>query len=84
MELIDRYESVKRGLYSGSVGYIAPGMDFDFNVVIRSLQYNSTTNYLSYMSGSALTALCDIEKEYEECLLKNYAINFALQPTDYA
>ena len=75
MKLIDRYENVSRGLYSGTVGYIAPGMDFDLNVVIRSLQYDEETNYMSYMTGSALTALSDPEKEYEECLLKSYAIN---------
>ena len=37
MKIIDEYESTKRGLYSGSVGYIKPNMDFDFNVVILSL-----------------------------------------------
>lgn len=36
MQLIDKYEVSKRGLYSGAVGYIAPNGDFDFNVVIRS------------------------------------------------
>ena len=36
MELIEKYEETKRGLFSGSVGYIKPNMDFDFNVVIRS------------------------------------------------
>ena len=35
-ELIDQYETVGRGLFSGSVGYITPEKDFDFNVVIRS------------------------------------------------
>jgi para-aminobenzoate synthetase component 1 len=39
MKIIEEYESVRRGLYSGTVGYISPGMDFDLNVVIRSLQY---------------------------------------------
>jgi len=70
MELIDEFENVKRGLYSGAVGYFTPDLDFDFNVVIRSIQYNSKTGYLSFMVGSALTANADPEKEYEECLLK--------------
>lgn len=84
MQLIENYETVKRGLYSGSVGYIAPGMDFDFNVVIRSLQYDAKKGYLSYMTGSALTALSDMDKEYEECLLKSYAINPDQQSIHYA
>jgi para-aminobenzoate synthetase component 1 len=84
MKYIEQFEIVKRGLYSGSVGYIAPGMDFDFNVVIRSLQYNSTDNYLSYMTGSAITALSDPEKEYKECLLKAYAVSSIQKKKPYA
>ena len=84
MELIEKYETVKRGIYSGAVGYLAPGMNFDFNVVIRSLQYNAQTSYVSYMAGSALTALCDTEKEYEECLLKSYAVNPPQHSVPYA
>jgi para-aminobenzoate synthetase component 1 len=78
MELIDRYENSQRGLYSGAVGYFAPNGDFDFNVVIRSLIYNSDTQYLSVHVGSALTAAADMEKEYEECQLKVEAIKNVL------
>ncbi|MEO5675183.1 MAG: anthranilate synthase component I family protein, partial [Chitinophagales bacterium] len=74
MQLIDKYEKVKRGLFSGSAGYITPGGDFDFNVVIRSLLYNRESRYLSFQTGSAITHDCNPEKEYEECLLKAQAI----------
>jgi para-aminobenzoate synthetase component 1 len=74
MELIEQYEITKRGLFSGSIGYIKPGGDFDFNVVIRSIFYNSTLKYLSYNTGSGITFYCDPEKEYEECLMKASAI----------
>ena len=70
MQLIEKYEETKRGLYSGAVGYIDPNRDFDFNVVIRSLLYRKDTEYLSLQVGSALTANSNPEKEYEECLLK--------------
>lgn len=70
MELAEKFENTKRGLYSGAVGYFSPEMDFDFNVVIRSIQYNSKTRYLSFMVGSAITANSDPEKEYQECLVK--------------
>lgn len=78
MELIEKYESSKRGLYSGTVGYIKPNGDFDFNVVIRSILYNRSTKKMSYFVGSAITHLSDPEKEYEECLLKAKAINEVL------
>ncbi|MFM9984666.1 MAG: aminodeoxychorismate synthase component I [Flavobacteriales bacterium] len=74
MQLIDQYEHNRRGIYSGSVGYITPQGDFDFNVVIRSLVYNKDTAYLSCCVGSAITAQCDPQKEYEECLLKAEAL----------
>lgn len=79
LELIDQYEATRRGLYSGSIGYLTPEGDFDFNVVIRSLQYNAQTGYLSFMVGSAITYDSIPEQEYEECLLKAQAIMRVLQ-----
>ncbi|EJF11137.1 anthranilate synthase, partial [Pontibacter sp. BAB1700] len=78
MELIEELEVTKRGLYSGAFGYLKPDQDFDFNVVIRSLQYNATTGYLSFMVGSAITYDSIPEQEYEECLLKAQGIRKAL------
>ncbi|HEX8279494.1 MAG TPA: anthranilate synthase component I family protein [Segetibacter sp.] len=74
MELIEKYEKGKRGIYSGTVGYFTPDKDFDFNVVIRSIVYNDKTKYLSFHTGGAITASSEPEKEYEECLLKGKAI----------
>lgn len=74
MELIEKYEESTRGAYSGATGYISPEGDFDFNVVIRSMLYASDKAYLSFQVGSAITAACIPEKEYEECMLKASAI----------
>ncbi|OGX86465.1 aminodeoxychorismate synthase, component I [Hymenobacter lapidarius] len=74
MQLIEHYENSRRGLYSGSMGYIGPGGEFDFNVVIRSLQYRRDTGYLSFQVGSAITFDSDPEREYDECLLKATAL----------
>lgn len=82
MELIEQYEKTKRGLYSGSVGYITPQGDFDFNVVIRSVLYNSASKYLSFSVGSAITASSVPEDEYEECLLKARGVFEALGKND--
>jgi para-aminobenzoate synthetase component 1 len=79
MQLIEQYERTKRGVFSGAVGYFAPNGDFDFNVIIRTLLYNSATKYLSFQVGSAITFDSDPEKEYEECLLKAEAIREVLQ-----
>ena len=74
MQIIEDLEETKRGLYSGAVGYFTPNGDFDFNVVIRSILYNSENQYLSFSVGSAITSLSEPENEYEECLLKAKAI----------
>lgn len=74
MQLMEHFEQSKRGMYSGSVGYFSPDGDFDFNVIIRSILYNETENYLSFQVGSAITYYAVPEQEYEECLLKVKAI----------
>ena len=78
MELIEKYEKTKRGIYSGAIGYISPEKDFDFNVVIRSILYNATNHYVSYLVGGGITAYSDPQKEYNECLLKAAAIKEVL------
>ncbi|MCC8408944.1 anthranilate synthase component I family protein [Mucilaginibacter sp. UR6-1] len=74
MQLMEQYERSKRGVYSGAIGYFSADGDFDFNVVIRTLLYNASTQYLSFQTGSAITFNADAEQEYEECLLKAKAI----------
>ncbi|MUP46184.1 aminodeoxychorismate synthase component I [Gramella sp. BOM4] len=78
MKIIEKLEESRRGLYSGAVGFFTPEADFDFNVVIRSILYNSENKYLSFSVGGAITAKSDPEKEYEECLLKARAMREVL------
>jgi para-aminobenzoate synthetase component 1 len=78
LELIDAHEKSRRGLFSGSIGYVDPQKNFDFNVVIRSIFYNAAQSYLSFQAGSAITFAADPEAEYEECLLKVSAIKKVL------
>ena len=78
MQLINQYEPSNRGLYSGAVGYVTPNKNFDFNVVIRSILYNASSQYLSYQVGGGITFNSIAEQEYEECLLKAEAIRKVL------
>ncbi|MTI31174.1 anthranilate synthase component I family protein [Xanthovirga aplysinae] len=78
MELTEKYECSRRGLFSGAVGYISPDGDFDFNVVIRSIFYDSTGQKLSFQVGGAITYDSVPDQEYEECLLKAKAIQEVL------
>ncbi len=79
MEIIEDIESTKRGAFSGSFGYLSPEGDFDFNVIIRSILYNKKTQYLSFITGGAITANSIAENEYQESLLKAKAIFEALR-----
>ncbi len=85
MQLIEAYEETKRGIYSGSTGYFTPpkgesdaSRDFDLNVVIRSLIYNSTGRYISAHVGGAITFDSVAEAEYAECLVKLSGLQQAL------
>lgn len=79
MKIIEKLEDSKRGLYSGSIGYFKPNGDFDFNVVIRTILYNSQKKYTSFSVGGAITAKSSPENEYQECLVKAKAMREALQ-----
>jgi para-aminobenzoate synthetase component 1 len=78
MELIERYERTRRGLYSGAVGYFDPNGDFDFNVVIRSVLYNAAIHYVSAQVGGAIVFDSVPAQEYEECMVKAEAMMRAL------
>ena len=79
LQLIEKYERSKRGIFSGALGYITPEQDFDFNVVIRSIMYNESNRYLSYQVGSGITFYSEPESEWEECRLKAAAIDKVLR-----
>ena len=79
MKIIEDLEETKRGLYSGSVGYFSPIGDFDFNVIIRSILYHVSKQYISYSVGSAITSKSDPQREYEECLVKAKAMREVLE-----
>ncbi|MEO5562203.1 MAG: chorismate-binding protein, partial [Chitinophagaceae bacterium] len=78
MELIEQYEHTRRGIFSGAMGYISPSGDFDFNVIIRSIFYNSTSRYLSFLAGSGITFYSDPLNEWEECMIKAAAMKEVL------
>ncbi len=51
MQIIEEIEDAKRGIYSGAIGYFSPSGDFDFNVVIRSILYNSSEEVYKFFRG---------------------------------
>jgi para-aminobenzoate synthetase component 1 len=74
MELTEQYEKTARGLFSGTIGYVNPKGDFDFNVVIRTLFYDDEKKRISCKVGSGITIHSQPDKEYDECEAKISAI----------
>ena len=80
MELINTYEKTTRGLFSGTIGYVDPQGDFDFNVVIRSYFYDRSTKKMSFKAGGGITINSNPEQEYKESLLKVEILRKLLEP----
>ena len=72
MQAIEELEDYRRGLYSGCIGYMDPGGDFDFNVVIRTAIINGGRLY--YSAGGAITSDSEPESEWHETLTKARAL----------
>lgn len=79
MQLIEQVEDAPRGPFSGSFGFFAPDGTGDFNVVIRTVLFNARTGSLSLSTGSAITAQCDSEREFDECQVKARSVIDALR-----
>ncbi len=77
MEVIEELEPVRRGPYTGALGYISWTGDLDFNILIRTLLLTDTAGYLQV--GAGIVADSDPEREYQETLFKAQA---ALQALD--
>jgi len=72
MRIIEQLENYRRGIYSGTIGYISPTDNFDFNVVIRSAIV--CEDEVFYSTGGAITSDSRPEKEWEETQLKAKAL----------
>lgn len=68
MEIIRQLEGKPRGVYSGSIGFMAPDGRSAFNVAIRTLVVKDGLAEMGV--GGGIVADSTAEKEYEECLLK--------------
>lgn len=70
MKIIADIEDTNRNIYTGSIGYIAPGGDAQFNVAIRTALIDRVKNRIDYGIGGGVVWDSVDALEYEECLLK--------------
>jgi anthranilate/para-aminobenzoate synthase component I len=72
MEIIDELEPVRRGPYTGSVGYISFSGNMDLNIIIRTFVIKDEMAYVQ--AGAGIVADSDPEMEYYETLKKAEAL----------
>jgi anthranilate/para-aminobenzoate synthase component I len=68
MEIIEELEPVRRGLYTGAMGYFSWSGDLDLNILIRTLVLTERNGYLQV--GAGIVADSDPDREYDETLAK--------------
>jgi len=80
MRIAGRLEPVRRGIYSGALGYLDLRGGLDLSVVIRTLLVKKGRAWLHV--GGAVVADSDPEDEYEESLDKARALFTALEAAE--
>lgn len=68
MEIINKLEKSKRGLYSGAIGYLSANGNMDFALAIRTMILKDNTAYIQ--AGAGIVHDSDPESEYEETINK--------------
>lgn len=71
MEIISELETTPRKIYTGSIGYIAPGRQAQFNVAIRTAVIDEHTRSAEYGVGGGVVWDSINADEYHEALLKS-------------
>jgi para-aminobenzoate synthetase / 4-amino-4-deoxychorismate lyase len=77
MAIIDQLETGRRGAYTGSIGFIAPGGEAAFNVAIRTLALRDGDACATVGLGSGIVADSVAAAEWQECLAKGDYIRVA-------
>jgi para-aminobenzoate synthetase component 1 len=77
MEIIEELEPVRRGPYTGSLGWIDYNGDMEFNIIIRTMAIRDRVVHIQ--AGAGIVIDSDPEREYKESLNKAKALWKAIQ-----
>ena len=72
MEIIEEMEPYKRGIYTGSIGYLGFDGGWDLNIVIRTIILKDGKAYVHV--GGGIVADSDPQSEYAETITKAKAL----------
>jgi para-aminobenzoate synthetase component 1 len=82
MEIIEELEPVRRGVYTGAIGWIDYNGNMELNITIRTLVYADSTAHVQ--SGAGIVIDSDPEKEFVESLNKAKALWKAVEISERA
>ncbi|MEK3885249.1 anthranilate synthase component I family protein [Paenibacillus sp. PL2-23] len=77
MEIIEELEPVRRGPYTGSLGWIDYNGDMEFNIIIRTMALKDGQVHIQ--AGAGIVIDSDPEREYTESLSKAKALWKAIE-----
>ncbi|HEX7066153.1 MAG TPA: anthranilate synthase component I family protein [Bacillales bacterium] len=72
MEIIEELEPTRRGVYTGSIGWIGFSGDMELNIAIRTMVAKDGRSYVQ--AGAGIVADSDPQAEYKEALKKAKAL----------
>ena len=72
MEIIEELEQYKRGIYTGSIGYLGFDGAWDLNIVIRTIVLKDGLAYIH--AGGGIVVDSQPEEEYQESVVKAKAL----------
>ncbi len=79
MQMIDAYETSKRGPYSGLVGYVSFSGNLDSCISIRTLYYDGLQKRAYMQAGAGIVADSKPDTEYKETINKAKAVFSAVK-----
>ncbi len=82
MQIITELENSPRHIYTGSIGFLAPGRRAQFNVAIRTVLIDKIRNSAEYGVGGGIVWDSQAHEEYNECLTKSKVL--ANRPSEFA
>ena len=80
MEIIDRLEPEKRGVYAGAVGYLGFNGNLDLCIAIRTILFKGKTAFVQ--AGAGIVYDSDPAAEYGETLRKTKALLEAIRQAE--
>jgi len=77
MEILEELEFVRRGVYTGAIGWFGPGPNMHLSVAIRTMVHGAGS--VRFNAGGGVTADSDPAHEYHESIAKTAGMVRALQ-----